>query len=89
MLVEGAAHALAHARRAHVRREPPAHDVAGIPVDDAGQVHVGPPDGRVGDVDAPDLVRERYRLVLQQVGVLRGALGGLGQVGLGVDGLHV
>ena len=50
----------ADARRAHVVGEPPADDVARVPVDYAGRVHVGPPGRYVGDADAPHLVGEAY-----------------------------
>lgn len=82
VLIERAAHALAHARRPHVRRQPPADDVTQVPVDHAGRVHMGPPYGDVGDVDAPYLVGKRHRLALEQVRALDDALGGLKRLGL-------
>ena len=88
VLVEGARDALADARRAHVRGEPPADDVARVPVDHAGGVHVGPPDRDVGDVYAPDLVGEAYGPVLEKAGVPERPLRGLGEVGLRVDRPH-
>ena len=83
------AHARHDARRAHVVEEPPPDDVAAKPVDYDDEVHVGPPDWDVGYVGGPDLVGEQDFLALQQVWVLPGALPGLGQVGLRVDGVHV
>lgn len=53
--------------RAHRVREPPADDVAAVPVDDRGQVHVAAPQLHVGYVERPDLVGEEHGLAPQQV----------------------
>ena len=82
-------HAGADARRPHVVGEPPGHHEAGMPVDHAGEVHMGPPDRDVGYVYAPDLVGEKDGLVFQQVRVPERLLRGLGEVGLRVDRPHV
>ena len=65
--------------------QPPAHDVAAVPVDDGRQVDVAAPQRDVGDVRGPHLVGEVDPLALEQVGELGVVPGGLARAGLGRD----
>ena len=89
VLGEGPPHAPDDILGPHRVRQPPAHDVAAVPVDHGGEVHVVATYLDVGDVRRPHLVGEEDLLAFEQVGEPLRALGWFGERGKRAAGSYV